>query len=466
MSDHASTLREAETPRTDEYVTGKRTPGVALLFHCGAPSSLVLPFHNGEVEVGRGTHGMVPDQRMSRRHARIQFDGRRFVLTDLGSHNGTAADGRPIAAMQPSEVQRVVRMGDSLFGVFHDIAPLLERGVIFQEGKVLGPALQEVFALAQQSAQFGDTLHITGESGAGKEMVAHAFHEHGPRHGGPFVAVNCAAIPQGVAERLLFGARRGAFSGADSNADGYLQAAAGGTLFLDEVGDLDLQVQAKLLRVIETKELLPLGANRPHRVELHICSATNKDLKILVAQGRFREDLYYRIARPAVHIPPLRKRIEEIPWLVDAAVKRTSTSASVHASLVELCLLRPWPGNIRELLVEVRSAVQNAAIKSSGRIESRHLPEGAGTVLRSLSSSPDALLDEPTPTPLPSDKSFDPADYARIEQALRCHQGNVAGTARALGLHRTQLRRLIERYGLDPQRYAPETSGHKLDLDK
>ncbi|MBP6609222.1 MAG: hypothetical protein KA258_06580, partial [Deltaproteobacteria bacterium] len=110
--------------------------------------------------------------------------------------------------------------------------------------------------------------------------------------------------------------------------------------------------------------------------------------------------------------------------------------------------------------------VQNAAIKSSGRIESRHLPEGAGTVLRSLSSSPDALLDEPTPTPLPSDKSFDPADYARIEQALRSHQGNVAGTARALGLHRTQLRRLIERYGLDPQRYAPETSGHKLDLDK
>jgi DNA-binding NtrC family response regulator len=168
-----------------------------------------------------------------------------------------------------------------------------------------------------------------------------------------------------------------------------------------------------------------------------------------------------------VHIPALRKRPEEIPWLIDAAVKRTSTSSIVHASLVEMCILRPWPGNIRELLVEVRSAVQNAAIKCSARIESRHLPDGAGTVLRSLSSSPDAVPDEVTPP----HKSYDSAEYLRIEQALRAHQGNVAGTARALGLHRTQLRRLIERYGLDPQRYAPGTEvfdgpDHKLDLDK
>ncbi len=444
MSDHASTLKEAETPRSDQILTTERSPGIALLFRCGTPTTVVIPLVNGLVEVGRGSHGMDPDQRMSRRHARIQYDGRRFLVTDLGSHNGTAVDGRSIAANQPSEVQRVIRMGDSLFGIYPDIAPLFLRGVILNAGKVLGPALQDVFALAKQSSLFGDTLHITGESGAGKEMVAHAYHDSGPHHGGPFVAVNCAAIPQGVAERLLF-------------------AAAGGTLFLDEVGDLDLQVQAKLLRVIETKELLPLGANRPHRVELHICSATNKDLKFLVAQGRFREDLYYRIARPCVQIPPLRKRIEEIPWLIDAAVKRTTTMASVHASLVEICLLRPWPGNIRELLVEVRSAVQNAAIQTCPRIESRHLPEGAGTVLRSVSQAPAHYAEEYTP---PSLKGLDPGECARIEQALRTHQGNVAGTARALGLHRTQLRRLIERHGIDPQRYSQEGSSHKLDVEK
>ncbi len=463
MSDHASTLKEAETPRSDQLLTTERSPGIALLFRCGTPTTIVIPLVNGCAEVGRGSHGMDPDQRMSRRHARIQHDGRRFLVTDLGSHNGTAVDGRAIPANQPSEVQRVIRMGDSLFGIYPDIAPLFLRGVTLNAGKVLGPALQEVFALAKQSSLFGDTLHITGESGAGKEMVAHAYHDSGPHHGGPFVAVNCAAIPQGVAERLLFGARRGAYSGADSHAEGYIQAAAGGTLFLDEVGDLDLQVQAKLLRVIETKELLPLGANRPHRVELHICSATNKDLKYLVAQGRFREDLYYRIARPCVQIPPLRKRIEEIPWLIDAAVKRTTTIASVHASLVEVCLLRPWPGNIRELLVEVRSAVQNAAIQTCPRIESRHLPEGAGTVLRSVSQTSDLSAEEYTP---PSLKGLDPGECARIEQALRTHQGNVAGTARALGLHRTQLRRLIERHGIDPQRYSQDGHSHKLDVEK
>lgn len=441
----------------------QRNPGVALLFSAGLPQLIVLPLMDGTIELGRGLYG-VADQRMSRRHARIVYDGRRFWVTDLGSHNGTAVDGRPLAANAPAEAQRMFRMGDSVFGVFHDIGPLLARGVVVQNGKVLGPMLQEVFAAAQQSAIYGDTLHITGESGCGKEMAAQHFHVSGPRKGGSFVAVNCAAIPQGVAERLLFGTRRGAYSGADQNADGYLEAASGGTLFLDEVGDLDLQVQAKLLRVIETKELLPLGATRPHHVELHLCSATNKDLKYLVAQGRFREDLYYRIARPCVHIPALRKRIEEIPWLVEAAVKRTTSSALVHASLIELCMLRPWPGNIRELLVEVRSAVQNAAIKLSGRIESRHLPDGAGSVLRSLSAVPEFLPEDTTP---PSGRVVDPQEGVRIEQALRANQGNVARTARVLGMHRTQLRRLIERHHLDPQRFVVDGNlCDKVDFEK
>jgi len=464
MSDRASTLKEAVTPRSDEALGTERHPGVALLFSGGLPQVFALSLEGGPLELGRGSHGMNPDQRMSRRHARISYDGRRFWVTDLGSHNGTAADGRPVVPDTPTEVQRVVRMGDSLFGVFQDIEPLCTRGVSIQHGKVLGPLLQEVFSLAAQSATYGDTLHVTGESGAGKEMVAQHFHQSSPQKSGPFVAVNCAAIPQGVAERLLFGTRRGAYSGAVENAEGYLDAASGGTLFLDEVGDLDVQVQAKLLRVIETRELLPLGANRPHRIDLHVCSATNKDLKQLVALGRFREDLYYRIARPCVHIPPLRKRIEEIPWLVEAAVKRTSSSASIHASLVELCMLRPWPGNIRELLVEVRSAAQNAAIKASSRIESKHLPEGAGSLLRALSAVPEVLPEDSTP---PSGRVVDPAEGQKIEQALRAHHGNVAGTARALGLHRTQLRRLIERYGLDPQDFGPAGNGaEKANFEK
>jgi transcriptional regulator with PAS, ATPase and Fis domain len=338
---------------------------------------------------------------------------------------------------------------------------MVNLGVRVEGGMVLGPSLQALLAEVKQASGFGNTLHITGESGTGKELVAQTFHKHGPRHEGAFIAVNCAAIPQGLAERLLFGARRGAYSGADANADGYIQAAAGGTLFLDEVGDLDLAVQAKLLRVLETRELFPVGAARPHTVDLQVCSATNKDLKQLAGLGRFREDLYYRIGRPMVAIAPLRKRPEEIPWLIEAAIKRVSTTATPYTSLIETCLLRPWPGNVRELLVEIRSAAQSAACQNSPRVESRHLPEGAGTAMRSTPEPVSIEISEPTPSPT-SPKSVDPAERSRLEAALRLHHGNVSGAARALGLHRTQVRRLLERHGLDPQRFAGD---EKLAID-
>lgn len=465
MSDFSSTLKDSDTLRSEKEAAAESHPGLALLFSCGRPSAVVLPLADSCIELGRGTHGLEPDPRMSRRHAQVSFQAGRFLVTDLGSQNGTWVDGAQAPAQKPVEAQRVVRMGDSMFGVYRNIKPLAERGVVVSGGKVTGPALQDRLAAVRLAAKFGDSLHITGESGTGKEVLAHAYHDSGARRDGPFVAVNCAAIPQGLAERLLFGTRRGAYSGADSNAEGYIQAASGGTLFLDEIGELDLHIQAKLLRVIEARELLPLGASRPHTVDLQVCSATNKDLKVLAANGRFREDLYYRIGRPVVSIPPLRKRPEEIPFLIESAIKRTTMAIAAHVSLVEVCVLRPWPGNIRELLVEIRSAAQTAISQGSSRIDVRHLAPGAGTVLRAPAdgSPPDYYVD-PTPSP-PSPKRPDPAEHLRIESALRCHHGNVSGAARALGLHRTQLRRLLERHGIDPQRFADDPKAH-LDLDE
>ena len=477
MAEHVSTLKNSGGLLQHPQDRIEKQPGVMLLFSCGKPAAAAIQFSGDELELGRGTHDMAPDPRMSRRHARVSFDGLRFWVTDLGSQNGTACDGVPLAPHQRTEVQRVIRMGDSLFGVARDVLPLAERGVILSGGKVLGPSLQQLLAEVKQATSFGDSLHITGESGTGKELLAQGFHEHGPRREGPFVPVNCAAIPQGLAERLLFGVRRGAYSSADANAEGYIQAADHGTLFLDEVGDLDLGVQAKLLRVLESKELMPLGASRPFKVDFQICSATNKDLKLQVASGRFREDLYYRIGRPMVAIPPLRRRPEEIAWLIDATVRRLTATVQVHASLVETCLLRPWPGNVRELIVEVRTAAQSAAVQSAQRVEARHLPEGAGTALRAFSDEPapasastsaaaptpglaSAPAASPQPTPpalsLPTVKPLDAEEQRRLEAALRSHRGNVSGAARALGLHRTQLRRLLERYGLDPQRFSDD----------
>jgi transcriptional regulator with PAS, ATPase and Fis domain len=266
------------------------------------------------------------------------------------------------------------------------------------------------------------------------------------------VAVNCAAIPHALAERLLFGAKRGAYSGAEADADGYVQEADGGTLFLDEIAELDPQVQAKLLRVLESKELLPLGASKPRKVDFAFCSATNKDLRALVAAGTLREDLYFRVGLPAVALPALRNRPEEIPALIAQELAKLSPATTAHVSLVEQCLLRPWPGNVRELLTELRTAAQ-AALADGNRVAARHLSATAGSVFGS--AMPDARPapqdghdSPPSDGPRKRMPRVDVEWRRRIEDALRANAGNIAATARALGLHRTQLRRLVERHGL------------------
>lgn len=437
-------------------------PGLLVAFSDGAPLVRVLTLppistsgEGVEVDLGRGdAYGVPADPRISRRHARVRFAQGRVCVQDLGSQNGTVVDGRPVAGGAWQGAERVLRLGDTLILVCKDVQPLIEQGVKLDGGRVMGPSTQAALADVVRAARLGSTLHIHGESGTGKESLAAAFHQAGP--GGRLVAVNCAAIPQGVAERLFFGTRRGAYSGADSDAEGYLHAADGGTLFLDEVGDLDPQVQPKLLRVLESGEFWQLGAARPRTVSLCVVSATHRDLRGLAAAGRFREDLFFRIGRPAVEILPLRRRPEEVPWLVATHVGRLAPNLAVHASLIEACLLRPWPGNVRELLVELRAAVHTALADGGGRLDGRHLEPSAGTAFAAASApSPlSPLPPAPLPEPEPRGRPLDPAERARLEAALRAHSGNVSAAARALGLHRTQLRRLLQRYGVDPHSYS------------
>src|SRR4051812_137448 len=328
-------------------------PGVILVFSSGVPAARVLSLASGALELGRrdGSSGTIDDGRVSRRHARVGLDAGRCVVTDLGSQNGTFVDGEPVAARVPTPVRRVIRMGDSLLVPCADVRPFERAGVDTIGGFVRGPEMQAVLAEAGRAAQAAAVLHVCGENGTGKEGVAQAFHRATGRAGG-LVAVNCAAIPHTLAERLLFGARRGAYSGAETDASGYVQEADGGTLFLDEIAELDAQVQAKLLRVLESREVLPLGASRPRKVDFALCSAASKDLRALVGSGGLREDLYFRIGRPAVMLPALRHRPEEIPALIARELARRSPVPVAHVSLVEQCLLRPWPGNVRELLAE------------------------------------------------------------------------------------------------------------------
>jgi transcriptional regulator with PAS, ATPase and Fis domain len=371
------------------------------------------------------------------------------------------ADGEPLSSGTSRDVAHVVRAGDSLLIPVHDVGPFEQLGVHLAGERVEGPMLQEVLRAATQAARLGSTLHITGESGAGKEGIARAFHAAGPAPDGPFVAVNCATIPEGLAERLLFGAKRGAYSGANVDADGYAQAAHGGTLFLDEVAELGSAVQAKILRLLESSEVLPLGASKPRRIELRFCSATHRDLRAQVAAGRLREDLYFRIAMPRVTAPPLRERPEEIPWLVQGEVAKTTEGLSLHASFVEACLLRVWPGNVRELLSETRSAAQAAVFAGSARVDVQHLTASAGTAFARDDVSPaPAAVDAASPQA----QTPQPPTRARLTSVLRRLDGNVSAAARELGVHRTQLRRWLDRHGLDPSACTP--SGHKATNGK
>jgi transcriptional regulator with GAF, ATPase, and Fis domain len=411
------------------------------VFSARGPLLVPIPLHGGALDIGRGAVGAVEleDGAMSRRHAHVELDGETWRVRDLGSRNGTAVDARRLSAEHASEDARVLRCGDTLFLLCHDLVPYLGASVATRDGVVIGPTLRRVWNEIDSIAASGATLHVTGETGSGKELAARRFHEQGLASRGRFVAVNCATIPGALAERLLFGARRGAYSGADADSDGHLQAANGGTLFLDEVAELEPAVQAKLLRTLETREVLPLGATRAIRVEVRICSATHGGLMARVADGRFRQDLFFRIGRPEVRVPPLRERAEEIPWLVQAAL----AGRPAHVSLHEKALAHGWPGNLRELALEVREAARRAAAEGSEQVEAKHL-RPAETL---AAPGPTPRAPAPPRPPHPSSPTRE-----AIVAALAENGGNVAQTARALGTHRTQLRRWLERYGIEPRR--------------
>jgi len=415
--------------------------GVILVFSCGVPMFRAEALASGVLQLGRTSFGGkgIDDDRISSKHARIRVDGDRWAVEDLGSRNGTFVNGERITAEKTWGNPGVLRLGRSLFLRTSDVRPFMTDAlasgppVVKMGDAILGPTLRAVFAEVERAARHGDVLLVSGESGVGKELAARAFHEASAKPNGPFVAVNCAAIPEGLAERLLFGAKRGAYSGASSDADGYLQAADGGTLFLDEVADLGAEVQAKLLRAIEAKEVIPLGASRARGVDLRVCSAAH-DLRAEVASGHFRPDLYFRMGRPEVAIPPLRQRLEELPWLVAAELSRIDPKLSAGSSLIEACLSRPWPGNVRELISETRRIAQLAVASNKTTLEASLLDPAAGLPFEKEGS-----------------ESEDPAvkvpDGKTIEAALREHGGNVSRAARVLGLHRNQLRRWLAKNG-------------------
>ena len=417
------------------------SPGLVVIFSEGRPKCVGVRFDKKPIEIGRvASEGVfvVDDDRVSRRHARIVIKGDSVRVTDLDSRNGVFVDGKRVLDETFPRLPRLLRVGQTLFRFTPDIRPFLRSKVEVTAEGIVGPTLRASRDWINRAAAAGDTLLLSGPSGSGKELAARAYHATGRFATGPFIAVNCAAIPQGLAERLLFGAKKGAYSGATADSEGYVQAADHGTLFLDEVAELDLGVQPKLLRVLEMREVLALGAAHPKKVDLQVCAATLKDLRGEVGAGRFREDLYYRIGRPEVRLPSLIDRLEELPALAAAELTRADARLVPSSGFLEACSLRAWPGNVREFLREVRQAARAALDGGRSVVESKDLSPTAGEEIS------------------PEVKASSQPELSReaIEAGLKREQGNVTRAARALGMHRNQLRRWLTRHGVDPRAFG------------
>ncbi|MDX2191749.1 MAG: sigma-54 dependent transcriptional regulator [Gemmatimonadales bacterium] len=303
-------------------------------------------------------------------------------------------------------------------------------------------ALTEVRALLQKVAPTGARVLITGENGTGKELVARAIHRGSPRASRPFIELNCAAIPGELIESELFGHVKGSFTGAIADRAGKFEQADGGTLFLDEIGDMSLAAQAKLLRVLQEGLVTRIGGQRPVQVDVRVLAATNKDLHAEIAEGRFREDLLYRLNVVEIEVPPLRDRLTDVPLLVAHFAERLGPSLGVERRFGEEAVRalqrRGWPGNVREL----RNAVERLMILAAERTVS------ADDVERLLPLAPG----EQVPDEVPGEQTFEAfkhdAERQFLAQKLREHDWNVSETARALKMPRSNLYKKIERYGL------------------
>ena len=350
-----------------------------------------------------------------------------------------------------SELQRVRRVSTGTLG-FRDIV-------------TVSPAMERVVALAQRAAGSSIPILIEGESGVGKELIARAIQGSGERRAKPFVTVNCGALPGNLVESILFGHERGAFTGATEKHAGKFQEAHGGTLFLDEVGELPLEAQVKLLRALQEGEVDPVGGKRSVRVDFRLISATNRDLIALVKEGRFREDLYYRLNVFPIRVPPLRERREDIPELARhflmrfAAGEKKPRLSAIAPEALAMLMGHPWPGNIRQLENAMFRAVvlADGPLLTAGEFPQLDAQRGLAEPPAAPPMAPASLPAEPEAAPDLPIAIFDGAGDIRaleaieadtIRLAITLYRGRMATVARKLGIGRSTLYRKLKELGI------------------
>jgi transcriptional regulator with GAF, ATPase, and Fis domain len=384
------------------------------------------------------------DPTVSRHHLTLRVEGERIRVVDVGSTNGTMLDGLAIRDAFARPDSRIQAGTSTLrLGMLPDVVevPVSSRD---RFGGLLGSsaAMRRVFAILERVAPTDTTLLVEGETGTGKELVAEGLHEESQRSGGPFVVFDCSAVSPSLIESELFGHIKGAFTGAIADRAGAFEAADSGTLFLDEVGELPLDLQPKLLRALERREVRRVGSNQVRRVDVRIVAATNRSLSLEVERGRFREDLYYRLAVIHLVLPPLRERPEDIPLLVAHFTRELGGHGAVP---LPEALVKPWEsqtlaGNVREL----RNAVARALSLRAPT------PPGPLSVTNGSPLNPgfSVALDLSVPLKQARDRLIDEYEQAYLREALNLTSGNITRAAELAGVNRKFIQRAMKRLQL------------------
>jgi DNA-binding NtrC family response regulator len=410
----------------------------------------------------RGNDVQLSDSKVSGLHCEIRLDDRGYRLRDLDSTNGTY-----VSSLRINDIYITPGTQIALGSTRLKFEPLgesveIELADTDRYGSMIGRSvkMRELFARLEKLARTDTTVLVTGETGAGKELVAEALHDNSPREKGPFVVLDCGSIPPNLIESELFGHERGAFTGATTSYAGAFERAHGGTVFLDEIGELPLGMQPKLLRVLERKEVRRVGGSKTIEVDVRIVAATNRDLGVEVNRGRFREDLYYRLAVARIHVPALRDRKDDLPLLIEHILATTpgGEAAQIAQETIDLMMKHDWPGNVREL----RNVIERAVLLAESPENEDSLRRAPAPAPRSepsitvtpsqTATSTDATMTVPVDVGIPFKhaKQNVISEFERryISRLLAQHDGNISAAARAAGIDRMSIHKMLHRLGL------------------
>lgn len=449
---------------TTQLIKGEEAGDVVSLRKCqlfvidGDDKGKKFRLEKPSTKIGKreGNDLILSDKTVSRNHVEIEYTSDSFLLRDMNSTNGTYVNGTKVkeAYLAPGDI---IKLGNTAieFQAFSETAKIEpSSNEAFGAMVAKSRKMRQIFGILEKISPTFATVVIEGETGTGKDLVARAIHQFSTRKNKPFVVFDCSSVAANLIESELFGHEKGAFTGAIKSRRGAFEEASGGTIFLDEIGELPIDLQPKLLRALEQREIRRVGANLPTAIDVRVICATNRDLKREVAEGRFREDLYYRLSVVKIHIPPLHERPEDIPVIIEKILRDAKFNRTVDGGLritrVEDDALKAlqryqWPGNVRELTNIIERAT---SFSDTHSITKAHLDYVFSEMDNEEERTEKLVMDNDLPFKEAKQKLLDVFEKDYLVDLLKRNNNNLSKAAREAKIDRKHIRNLLKKYGI------------------